>query len=180
MSRYQLYMLIIERLIVTVISMLKSLLIALPLGVLTGIICLWSIKIYQKRKNILIKQKKKNAIIAFGSYILIMLQMSILLRPFGKINEIDLIPFNMPGGLRYIILYALANVFVFLPIGILIPLIWDGMRNIKRILLAGFLMSLSIEIFQFILKCGVFQTEDLIVNTVGSGLGYWIYKKYIK
>ena len=40
------------------------------------------------------------------------------------------------------------NVVVFIPFGMLLPSIWKRYRNFADILLAGFLFSLSIEIFQ--------------------------------
>ena len=55
------------------------------------------------------------------------------------------------------------------------------MNNIRWMLLAGFLGSLFIELSQFVLQCGASQTEDLIMNTIGAGIGYWIYNKsYVK
>lgn len=169
--------LIIERLLVTVMSMLESLFLALPIGILVMLICLGIIEIYQKRKGIIIKRRKRNAIIIFCAYIIVVIQMSILFRPFGTINEIDLIPFNTPGGARFIILYALANMVIFFPVGILVPRIFKKANDVKVVSLAGFLLSLFIEISQLTLQCGVFQTEDLIVNTMGAGIGYYIVKK---
>ena len=34
-----------------------------------------------------------------------------------------------------------------------------------------------IELTQLLLQCGVCQTEDLIMNTVGAGVGYWTHKR---
>ena len=37
-------------------------------------------------------------------------------------------------------------------------------------------MSLFIETMQLILCCGVVQTEDLIMNTLGTYIGYILYR----
>ena len=39
-----------------------------------------------------------------------------------------------------------------------------------------FLLSLGIEIIQLITRVGVFDVDDIILNTVGGMLGYFIYR----
>ena len=102
--------------------------------------------------------------------------MTLFSRKIGSISKIDLIPFNTAGGVRYIILYATANALAFMPLGILLPLVWNRAKNIKVCVLMGFLMSLFIETMQLILCCGVVQTEDLIMNTLGTYIGYMLYR----
>lgn len=177
MAKSHIYKIIIHRFMLNILQMLRSFAVAVPLGVLGAVITFFIIKTYQKRTGEKIKKKKQNAIIVLVSYITIMVQMAILFRPWGTIHEIDLIPFDMYGGVRYIILYATANAVIFLPIGILLPMIWKRMNRLKIVLLAGFLGSLFIELSQLILQCGVVQTEDLIMNTIGAGIGFAIYKK---
>lgn len=179
MAKSQMYKIIIDRFMLNILQMFRSFAIAVPLGVLGAIITFFIVKKYQKRTGKKFEKKKQNAIILLASYITIMVQMAILFRPWGTIHEIDWIPFDMYGGVRYIILYAAANAVVFLPIGILLPMIWTKMNRWRTVLLAGFLGSLFIELSQLFLQCGVVQTEDLIMNTVGTGLGYWIIRKRI-
>lgn len=180
MPKFQLYKLIIYRLILNILQMLRSFVVAVPLGIIGAVITIFVLKKYQNRKGKFLEKKKRNAIVLLVSYIIIMIQMAILFRPWGTISEIDFIPFDTQGGIRYIILYAMANAVIFIPIGILVPMIWEKMGRLKRILLVGFLGSLFIEMSQLVLQCGVVQTEDLIMNTLGAGIGYWIYikKKY--
>lgn len=180
MTKIQLYKLVIYYLWNSMLSMIESLIIALPLGIVLGFLAKLFVNKYCKKKEYLLSKRKKSSIILFVIYISVMLQMAILYRTFGEVRQIDLIPFNTPGGVPHIILYALANAIIFLPVGILPPMIWKKMDNLKSIALAGFCGSLFIELAQLILQCGVVQTEDLIMNTVGAGVGYWIYKKYTK
>jgi glycopeptide antibiotics resistance protein len=159
------------------LRMLKSLVAAIPLSALSALVTALIIKQYQKRTGITLKKQKRNAIMLLVPYIVMMLQLAILFRPFGSVNEIDIIPFNTPGGIRYIVMYAAANAIAFLPVGLLIPMIWENMDSLRQILMVGFLSSFFIELSQLILQCGVCQTEDLIMNTLGAGMGYWIYIK---
>ena len=66
------------------------------------------------------------------------------------------------------------NLLVFFPVGMLVPL-W---RNTKRtgcirILIYIFLFTLSIETLQLVTRVGVFDVDDLLMNTLG-GLAGWI------
>ncbi len=66
------------------------------------------------------------------------------------------------------------NLLVFFPVGMLVPL-W---RNTKRtgcirILIYTFLFTLSIETLQLVTRVGVFDVDDLLMNTLG-GLAGWI------
>ena len=38
-------------------------------------------------------------------------------------------------------------------------------------LLTGFLLSLAIESLQFVFGCGITETDDLVLNTLGTGCG---------
>jgi glycopeptide antibiotics resistance protein len=171
------YKLILYRFMLNIFQMFKVFVLALPLSVTGMIVTIVLIKQHQKRTGIISNRKKRNAIVLLVPYVIMMLQVAILLRPFGSIKVIDLIPFNMYGGTRYIVLYAVANAVIFFPVGILLPVIWEKMNSLKMILLAGFLFSLFIELSQLAFQCGMCQTEDLLMNTLGAGVGYLIYKK---
>lgn len=178
MAKATQYKLIIERFLANVMMMLKSFFMAIPLGVVSALITILVIKIYQSRTKTVVKIKKRNAVVLFASYVAVIMQMAILSRPWGTISVIDLIPFDTPGGIRYIVLYSIANMVMFMPLGVFLPIIWKRTNKLKWVLIAGFCGSLFIEVSQLLLQCGVFQTEDLIMNTIGTGLGYLMYKKW--
>jgi glycopeptide antibiotics resistance protein len=75
------------------------------------------------------------------------------------------------------VLYAVANGILFVPLGALLPCIWDKAKQFKWCISVGILSSMSIEFCQLILCCGVVQTEDIIMNTAGTAVGYLIYLK---
>ena len=62
------------------------------------------------------------------------------------------------------------NIALFVPLGLLIRGGWTKM-TIKRVVLLGFLCSLSIELVQLVLRLGWFDVDDILFNTLGAYLG---------
>lgn len=90
--------------------------------------------------------------------------------------EIVLIPFlDMISGPIDTIL----NIVLFVPLGFFLPLLYKKYSRISNIALTGFLFSLSIEIVQMFGR-GSTDINDLITNTVGASLGYFIYKWFVR
>ena len=86
---------------------------------------------------------------------------------YGKLdNSINLIPFSSEGAMTYIL-----NIIMFMPLGFLLPLIWENFRNAKKVVLMGFLMSLTIEICQ-LFNIRTTDIDDLMMNTLGALVGY--------
>lgn len=171
---------IIKDLSNTVLSMLLKGVASIPMAVGVSVFLYICLVIYTKKKNLSVGRAKKTAIIALGFYLSALIHMAILSRPIGSISQIDLIPFNTPGGTRYIILYAVANAVIFVPLGILLPVVFSKMRNMGRSVFTGFILSFIIETCQLVLCCGVVQTEDIIMNTLGTAIGYLIYRVIVK
>lgn len=71
------------------------------------------------------------------------------------------------------------NVLVFLPLGILLPLV-GRVRSIWWVILFGFLLSLSMEVIQLLNAVTghgghIADINDLAANTVGAPIGYCLY-----
>ena len=66
-----------------------------------------------------------------------------------------------------------ANIILFIPFGIFLPLIWKSFRNLPSTLLAGGLLSLCIELAQ-LFSSRVCAVDDLLMNSIGTLLGYLI------
>ena len=73
------------------------------------------------------------------------------------------------GNWRYFCYLFFGNLIWFFPVGILTKL--RGGR-LWRAVLVGFLLSLGIETAQFVLGSGVSELDDLILNTLGTLMGY--------
>lgn len=70
---------------------------------------------------------------------------------------------------------TILNVILFVPFGFMLPWLWKKYSRISSVVLTGFLFSLSIEIVQTFGR-GTTDINDLITNTIGTCLGYGIYK----
>lgn len=68
------------------------------------------------------------------------------------------------------------NVLAFIPFGFFLPIVFKRVSNIKNIMLYGILFSLFIEILQLTTRLGSFDIDDIILNTIGTVLGFYIMK----
>lgn len=69
------------------------------------------------------------------------------------------------------------NVFMFIPLGFLLAILWDG-YNLKKTVFTGFIFSFIIEFFQ-LFNFRASDIDDLIMNTLGCLIGYIIYKIFL-
>ena len=63
------------------------------------------------------------------------------------------------------------NIVLFIPIGVMMPLIWRGKR-LRVYIGSGLLLSAGIEILQLFTHRGLFEFDDIFHNTVGMILGF--------
>ena len=95
-------------------------------------------------------------------------------KPFSP--RIVLIPFrDMINGPVDTIL----NVVLFLPLGFFLPLLYEKYNKINMAALAGLSLSAVVEATQMF-GMGATDINDLITNTVGTCLGYCIFKSLSK
>ena len=68
------------------------------------------------------------------------------------------------------------NIFAFSPFGFMIPIVINKKKAFFRAVFATSFFSLVIETSQLIMKVGVFDVDDLLMNTFGGLIGYMIYR----
>lgn len=118
----------------------------------------------------------------FILYLAILLRITVFRSRFGSFNlfsgTIVWIPFVELFGrtlqtsfFQFVYLF-IGNLIWFVPFGLLLPLLT---RRRSSTILLGFFLSLCIEILQFIFGTGVSEVEDLILNTLGTAIGYGLY-----
>ena len=68
------------------------------------------------------------------------------------------------------------NIIMFLPYGFLVPF-FTRMNKYKgiKITISGCILSVAIEIFQYVTAFGLMDIDDVILNTLGVALGYGIF-----
>lgn len=100
------------------------------------------------------------------------------------IKDINIIPFNIIikeiiefnkdiTSFKTFILNIIGNVVIFVPVGIFAAYLWNF--SLKRTAVFGFLISLTIESTQLLLP-RTSDVDDLMLNTFGTVIGYFIYK----
>lgn len=72
------------------------------------------------------------------------------------------------------IINLLGNVIIFIPFGFFKPMS-SVSRNFLTTVLDGVLLSMVVEVFQFVTKVGRFDVDDLLLNTFGVVIGYLVF-----
>lgn len=87
-------------------------------------------------------------------------------------DKINLIPFRwITGGVRQYI----DNILLFIPLGFMLPFIWEKYEALWKTLLSGIILSLIIELSQ-LLNIRITDIDDLLLNTLGALIGWAIFK----
>ncbi|MCP3740441.1 VanZ family protein [Rossellomorea sp. BNER] len=71
-------------------------------------------------------------------------------------------------------------VFLFIPLGFLLPSAFINVKSNRTVVLISLSVSMFIEVLQRVTNLGVFDIDDMILNTIGAAVGYWIYKSISK
>ncbi|MFT3909060.1 MAG: VanZ family protein [Ferruginibacter sp.] len=85
--------------------------------------------------------------------------------------------------LDYLLKSTIGNVVLFVPFGFLLPQL-SKYKTFMKILVASFLLSCVIETIQFFLRfIGIYRSvdvDDIILNTTGAVLGFFMLAVFIK
>jgi glycopeptide antibiotics resistance protein len=77
---------------------------------------------------------------------------------------------------------VVGNITMFMPFGILLPLVSTTFNSLKRVIFAAFFTSLSIELTQlFFYLFKIYRyvdVDDVICNTMGAALGYLLLSSF--
>ncbi|WP_343210602.1 VanZ family protein [Anaerolentibacter hominis] len=79
-------------------------------------------------------------------------------------------------GPEYFIINIFGNILAFAPFGFMVPVINARYGKFIDVFVLSFLLTLTIETMQLLLKVGVFDVDDLFMNTLGGLLGYGVYR----
>lgn len=135
--------------------------------------------------NYVEKVKDKNKItklsqtIIFIYYIVLLFNMVVFAR-YNNIDSYNIIPFKeiieqiSNGKVYSIIINIFGNLLIFMPLEYFLIKLFN-INKLPQNLLISFLIILTIEIFQFIFKVGVFDIDDIILCTTGMMIFYLIY-----
>lgn len=132
-------------------------------------------------------------LILFVIYVLAIIYFLLLSDIYGRTEvyldyRYNLIPFleikrfihsAISGGsihFRDVCINLIGNVVAFVPFGALVRWVRNKKTGAFVAILYTFLFSLCIELVQLVTKVGVFDVDDLILNTLGGAIGYLCYR----
>lgn len=72
------------------------------------------------------------------------------------------------------------NLLGFVPIGSMLPLLFLKLNTAKKAIATVFIISFCFELTQFFTGVGYCDIDDLIQNTLGGAIGFWVYNKWLK
>jgi len=73
----------------------------------------------------------------------------------------------------------LGNIVLFIPIGIIAPLLNTRLLKWVPLILFTFLLIFCVELAQMLLRVGSFDVDDIILNTLGAAIGLLMTKTVI-
>lgn len=94
-------------------------------------------------------------------------------------HSLNLIPFRFitetwDMGVRKQITQTIANILMFLPLGFIFPVAFKKARTFYKTTICMLLFSFLIEFIQYFIGRSA-DIDDLILNTLGAMLGYFIF-----
>lgn len=92
-----------------------------------------------------------------------------------RVNIVPIVHILRFGSLRDLLVNLLGNVGLFIPSGIVLPVIYKKLDNFPKTVAAGAFISLCIEILQLPFAARASDIDDIILNTLGCVIGYGIY-----
>lgn len=96
-------------------------------------------------------------------------------------RHINLVPFKRPPALQGAISFTeiVLNILAFVPFGLYNSILFKK-RGWGWHVFLFFSVSLLYEISQYLLKCGISDTTDVINNTLGGAIGLLLYNTFEK
>ncbi len=70
----------------------------------------------------------------------------------------------------------LANLLLFVPVGFLLPIAYPNRKKFLKTMWVCLLITIVIELFQYITCLGFCDIDDIILNMIGSLAGFIVYK----
>lgn len=82
-------------------------------------------------------------------------------------------------GFWSVMLNLVGNVAAFIPFGMFLPRLFRPCRRFVVTVVLAFEFSLCVEILQLVWKVGSFDVDDILLNTLGGVLGFFMYRIFV-
>ncbi|MFZ7132304.1 MAG: VanZ family protein [Eubacteriales bacterium] len=118
-------------------------------------------------------------------YVLYLSYLTLFDKAYGRDTihrSINIIPFKtifqyLSGTLftRAVIVNIFGNMTAFLPMGLLLPIVFKRCRNFVMCMTGVLISSIFIEVLQYITGVGASDIDDVILNAAGGIIGFFIF-----
>ena len=78
---------------------------------------------------------------------------------------------------KTIIINVFGNVIMFMPFGFL-GIVFPKLNNFKLLIINFVSAIIVVESLQYFTRLGVFDIDDVILNTIGVAIGFLVYEKW--
>jgi len=102
------------------------------------------------------------------------------------VNIVRLIPMFSTAGFinetilwKTIVINVFGNILVFVPFGFF-GIVFPKLNNFWILILDFLFAIIIVESLQYFTRLGVFDIDDIILNTLGVAIGFWIYQLFEK
>jgi hypothetical protein len=129
-----------------------------------------------KRKS----EKSGISLFLWVSYLVVLARTVYFCRPSLSRNKVNMAVMGTWGTSLRSHVYVIENLMLFIPFGILLPLCFPKARKSPICILSGFILSVLIETVQYMTQRGNCELDDVIMNTLGTLVGWVIYTGFKK
>ena len=70
----------------------------------------------------------------------------------------------------------LGNLVMFVPLGFFVPYLWEKVRSFGKHLLTMAVIITAVELLQYVAALGTCDVDDLILNLLGTSVGWLLWK----
>ena len=153
-----------------------------------GMIWIQQKKIAGKREAVLLLMLVNLAVLirfVFYPFFTVNGKVQPLIINMGSIQPLRIILIPLVNILDYDIkreaaINIIGNISMFIPTGIIMPILYKRLDRFWKVLLAGAWLSFGIEMIQLLFPGSVTDIDDLILNAAGVAIGYGIYKLAVR
>jgi glycopeptide antibiotics resistance protein len=171
----------------------KSILFLAALTLPVWVATRFAINVYKRRRNQQTSITRELLLASLFLYLVFLAAVTVVPLPMSRFRtpsseDINLIPIlhsakcltqkqtDVPESVRFCLENILGNIALFLPLGVILPLVSEKVSSIRRVLVLALVISLAIEVMQLLSRhFGSFRSvdiDDILLNTFGACLGY--------
>ncbi len=127
--------------------------------------------------------------VVFGLYLVLLFYVLFFAEGYGRaaVEELryNLVPFaeisrfltyHRQIGILPVLLNIGGNILGFMPLGFELPALIPFFRKGIRAVAGGALLSSMVEVIQLVARVGSYDVDDILLNTLGTLLGYLVYR----